>query len=91
MLTVCAEEAVDLQRDSFAGSLEIVSGHLFFYAWFLAMHHALDGGNLDQVARLWQCGLSVRAHAYVGLSPSELAVLSIKLSEARTVQPLVFA
>ena len=78
----------ELVRDGahFAGSLSIVSGHVYLYAWYLGMWHALQAGNMVAVASLWQAGLTVTIHLRAGLTATELAVLSIQQSEQRKGQ-----
>jgi hypothetical protein len=57
--------------------LHVLSGHIYIYSWYLAMYEALDAGFLQDVS-LWQCCLTTTLHVCVGMSLTELAVLSIQ-------------
>jgi hypothetical protein len=57
--------------------LHVLSGHIYIYSWYLAMYEALDAGFLQDVS-LWQCCLTATLHVRVGMSLTELAVLSIQ-------------
>lgn len=73
-------------RTSFPGSLSIITGHVYLYAWFFGMWQALQAGNMAAVASLWRAGLTVTIHVRAGLTEVELAVLSILQSEQRKGQ-----
>ena len=64
-------------------TLHVVSGHVYFYGWYLAMHEALDAGSTLDVLSLWQCCLTATLHVRVGMSLTDLAVFSIQQSEHR--------
>lgn len=70
----------------FKGSLRVISGHVFIYAWWWAMFIALEAGNQDRVAALWQCALTVTMHVRYDMSSADLAEFSILQSELRKDQ-----
>jgi hypothetical protein len=67
----------------FASALPLVSGHVYVYAWWVAMFTALDEGKISQVAALWQCALTVTMSVRMGMSHADLAIFSIQQSELR--------
>ena len=72
-----------LAKPSFPGTLELVSGHVALYGWYLAAYEALDAGGPaadEWVWALWQAGLTVSIHAQIVTSPSDLAAISLKAS-----------
>ena len=70
----------------FPGSLTLVTGHVYLYAWFLGVLRAFQSGNVEAVASLWQAALMVTIQLRAGLSTAELAVLSIQHREQRKDQ-----
>ena len=70
----------------FSSSLDVVPGHIYLYAWFLGMHHALRVSNIPAVTSLWRAGLTVSVQVRVDLSVAELALLSLQQSEQRKGQ-----
>ena len=72
--------------DTFPGNMQVVTGHVLIYAWYLAMFEALQGGHALWVASLFQAALTVTIRAHVCASTPELATLSIRLTnEASTI------
>ena len=72
-----------LTKPSFPGTLELVSGHVMLYGWYLAVFEALDAGGPaadEWNYMLWQAGLTVSIHAQVVTNPADLAALSLKAS-----------
>jgi hypothetical protein len=63
--------------------LHVVSGHVYIYGWYLAMYEALDEGCAQDILSLWQCCLTTTIHVRIGLTVTELSVLSIQQSENR--------
>ena len=66
------------KAESFAGSLQVVTGHAAIYGWFLAMFEALCGQDPVWVAALWQAALTVTLQAHIVDSPEALAILSMR-------------
>jgi len=62
--------------DAFPGNMQVVTGHVLIYAWYLAMFDALEGGHTLWVASLFQAALTATIRAYVCASTPELATLS---------------
>ncbi len=75
-LSVHMPEQEAFHKETFAGSLRLVTGHVYVYAWFVAMYRALSDETDADVARLWQAALTVTLHARSGLSVAELAIWS---------------
>ena len=75
----------------FQGSLPAVSGHIYIFAWYLAMHNALLGNDLAGIAALWQCGLTVSTQVRVALSEEELTIWSLQSSEVRKTQERLYS
>ena len=72
-----------LTKTSFPGTLDLVSGHVILYGWYLAMFEALDAsgsGAEEWMLALWQAGLTISIHAQVVTNPADLAALSLKAS-----------
>ena len=72
-----------LTKTSFPGTLDLVSGHVILYGWYLAMFEALNAsgsGAEEWMLALWQAGLTISIHAQVVTDPAELAALSLKAS-----------
>ena len=72
-----------LTKTSFPGTLDLVSGHVIMYGWYVAMFEALDAsgsGAEEWMLALWQAGLTISIHAQVVTDPAELAALSLKAS-----------
>ena len=72
-----------VKKATFPGTMELVTGHVILYAWYLAMCEALDAGGPagDQwVLALWQTALSVGIHAEIITDGSALAMASLKAS-----------
>ena len=60
-----------LSKPSFPGTLELVSGHVALYGWYLAAYEALDASGCadERVWAVWQAGLTVSIHAQVVTGP----------------------
>ena len=61
--------------------MELVTGHVTLYAWYLAMCEALDCGGRagdEWVLALWQAALTASIHAEIITDISEVAVKSLK-------------
>jgi hypothetical protein len=82
-LPVHGTEINKAKNPSLKSCLHVLSGHVYIYGWYLAMHDALDAGSPQDVLALWQCCLTTTLHVRVGLTLTELAVLSIQQSEGR--------
>ena len=67
----------------FQGSLELISGHAYLYAWWYAMFKALRDDAATLVASLWQCGLTATLHLRQGLDIKQMAAISCAQSELR--------
>jgi hypothetical protein len=76
-------EEVGFIKTQLRSTLHVVSGHVYFYDWYLAMYEALDAGSTLDVLSLWQCCLMATLHVRVGMSLTDLAVFSIQQSEHR--------
>ena len=50
------------------------------WGWYLAAFEALDVGNTELVALLWQAALTATNQANVVTDTSELALLSMKIN-----------
>jgi len=72
-----------IQGGIFPSVLPLVSGHVYVYAWWVAMFKALDAGSMSDVAALWQCALIVTVTVRMGMSQADLAIFSIQQSELR--------
>jgi len=82
-LPIHVDDEVLIRSGIFASALPLVSGHVYVYAWWVAMFNALDEGNTNQVAALWQCALTVTMSVRMGMSHADLAIFSIQQSELR--------
>ena len=70
-----------VKKVTFPGTMQLVTGHVILYAWYLAMCEALDAGGPagDQwVLALWQMALTAGIHAEIITDGSALAMASIK-------------
>ena len=67
-------------RVTFPGTMKLVTGHVAVWGWYLAMYEALDAGNTEFVAVLWQAALTVTIQAHIIKERSSLAVLSMSIS-----------
>ena len=67
-------------NDHFPGTMKLVAGHAALWGWYVAAFEALDAGNAELVALLWQAALTVTIQAHIVKERSRLAVLSISLS-----------
>ena len=65
----------------FQGSLDLISGHAYLYAWWYAMFKALRDDDATLVASLWQCGLTATLHLRQGLDIKQMAAISCAQSE----------
>ena len=70
----------------FQNSLPVVSGHIYIFAWYVAMYDALSRTDVAGIAALWQCGLTISTQVRVGLSDEGLSIWSLQSSEARKTQ-----
>ena len=82
-IMLCVHATMDAARSAefFNGSLVLVCGHAYVYAWYFSMFEALRAGNVDKVAALWQCGLTCTLQCRVNMSVPQLATLSCQQSE----------
>jgi hypothetical protein len=65
----------------FPGSIQLVTGHVALYGWFVAMHDALSQSHGPWIAALMQAALSVTVRAVICASTPDLAVLSMRTSD----------
>ena len=72
-------------RGTFPGSLKLVTGHAALWGWYLAACGALDVGNSEHVALLWQAALTASLQAHILESPEQLALLSMKTNNEHCV------
>ena len=68
------------RADTFPGSLKLATGHAALWGWYLAAFEALDAGNTEVVAFLWQAALTATIQANVVTDTSELALLSLTIN-----------
>ncbi len=69
------------KKQTFPGTMGLVTGHVTLYAWYLAMCEALDVGGRagdEWVLALWQAALTCSIHAEVITDHSALALASLK-------------
>ena len=78
VLCVHAPTLDDFRSGSFAGSLQVVTGHCAIYGWYVSMFEALNGQDFDWVTALWQAALTVTLHAHIVTNYEALAALSIR-------------
>ena len=67
----------------FEGSLPVVSGHTYVFAWFVAMFEAMRDDDVARTAALWRCGLTVLVQVRVDLSAQALAIWYMQISESQ--------
>ena len=81
-LFVNAQRDVSMSSSQyFQGSLDLISGHAYLYAWWYAMFQALRDDAATLVASLWQCGLTATLHLRQGLDLKQMATISCEQSE----------
>ena len=81
-LFVNAQRDVSMSSSQyFQGSLDLISGHAYLYAWWYAMFQALRDDAATLVASLWQCGLTATLHLRQGLDLKQMAAISCEQSE----------
>ena len=65
---------------------DVVTGHLYLWAWYLGMYQAMRAEDATLVASLWQMALTTSVHLRHGLSESKLAIWSIQSAEQSRFQ-----
>jgi len=73
-----AKADVFAQHDHSASGLKLVTGHVALWGWYLAAFEALDAGNTELVAILWQAALTATIQAHLITDSSMLALQSMK-------------
>ena len=68
------------------GMFDVVTGHLYLWAWYLGMYQAMRAEDATLVASLWQMALTTSVHLRHGLSESKLAIWSIQSAEQSRFQ-----
>ena len=68
------------------GMFDVVTGHLYLWAWYLGMYQAMRADDATLVASLWQMALTTSVHLRHGLSESKLAIWSIQSAEQSRFQ-----
>ena len=53
------------RKGCFPGTMQLVTGHAALYAWFLALHQALESSDVECVAPFWQAGFTVAIQAHM--------------------------
>ena len=71
------------------GSFSVISGHIYLWAWYLAMFGALQGKDMLHAASLWQMALTVTVQLRHGLSDAQKAAWSISCAELARSNDLV--
>ena len=71
------------------GSFSVISGHIYLWAWYLAMFGALEGKDMLHAASLWQMALTVTVQLRHGLSDAQKAAWSISCAELARSNDLV--
>ena len=87
-LTVPAhcEEAESGGSTGILGMFEVVTGHLYLWAWYLGMYQAMQADDAPLIASLWQMALTTSVHLRHGLSEKKLAIWSIQSAEQSRFQ-----
>ena len=68
-------------RDTFPGSLKLVTGHAALWGWYLAAFEALSIDSSEHIALLWQAALTATLQAHISEGPEQLALLSMNMSK----------
>ena len=68
-------------ENGFPGTLNVLCGHVYFYAWYWAMFKAMQANDMPLIESLWQAILTVTIHCRVSLSMSEKMLWSMQQSE----------
>ena len=77
-----------LQKDHFRSTVPLVGGHCVLYAWYLAMHQAIQQDDKEWAALLWRCGLTVTLQVRVGAGVDSI-YRSIAFSERLKAQEIM--
>lgn len=84
-LLVHAKSLDQVKCEHFDSSLELLSGHVFVYAWALGMQHAMVNSDASLIRALWEAALTVTLTLRVGLTNAQKASVTIAESELRKV------
>ena len=68
------------------GKFDVVTGHLYLWAWYIGMYQAVRAEDTTLVASVWQMALITSVHLRHGLSESKLAIWSIQCAEQSRFQ-----
>ena len=68
------------------GIFDVVTGHLYLWAWYLGMYQAMRADDAPLVASLWQMALTTSVHLRHGLTEKKLAIWSIQSAEQSRFQ-----
>ena len=75
------DRAADGGSTRVLGNFDVVSGHVYVWAWYLSMHSAMVRRDAPLVVALWQMALTTSVHLRHGLTESQQAVWSISHAE----------
>ena len=78
-------------RATFPGTMKLVAGHVAIWGWYVAAYEALEAGQTELLALLWQAALTATIQANVVKERSSLAAISIGLSNIFFVNAMVLA
>ena len=65
-------------HDQFPSSLKLITGHAALWGWYLAAVEAVDDGNAELGAILWEAALPVTVQAHLSMDFLRLALESMK-------------
>ena len=76
---------------TFPGTMRLVAGHVAIWGWFLAALEALEAGDGESLAALWQAALPATIQANIVNDRSRLAAISIGMSNTFYVNAVALA